>query len=228
MDRRDGRLDAYAGTGRQMRAASFLVLAGGSLLAACTANEPAPTSTPTTQKVDSCEALAGMALKDGKIDAATSLAGRDGQYGGGQAWPSGPPAFCLVQATLSPVPGSSSKVEGGCPSARLEWQTAARGQRRLWREHLLPSLLMAAQCKRLCSGRHRHGGCRRKRRGRKLGAERAREDPRLWLARQPRRRRDRKQVIAAFTKARLRRAISTVVRTAGGRHDPRAALSRGL
>ena len=54
-----------------MRVASLVLLTGGSLLASCTANEPAPAPTPVAQKVGSCEALTGLALKDGKVDAAT-------------------------------------------------------------------------------------------------------------------------------------------------------------
>ncbi|MDO9361926.1 MAG: tannase/feruloyl esterase family alpha/beta hydrolase [Sphingopyxis sp.] len=127
-----------------MRAASFLALAGGSMLAACTANEPAPTSTPTAQKVESCEALAGMALKDGKIDAATSLAG--GAVVNLEAGKPGlpaPAAFCRVQATLSPVPGSSIKVEVWLPE-RAGWngKLLGAGNGGFGANMLLPSLLM--------------------------------------------------------------------------------------
>lgn len=127
-----------------MRAASLLLLAGGSLLAACTANEPAPTPASSAQKVGTCEALAGMALKDGKVDAATSLAG--GAMVNLEAGKPGlpaPAAFCRVQATLSPVPGSSIKVEVWLPE-RAGWngKLLGAGNGGFGANMLLPSLLM--------------------------------------------------------------------------------------
>ena len=104
-----------------MRTALLFLLAGGSLLAGCTANEPAPAPTPVVQKAGSCEALTGLALKGGKVDAATSLAG--GAMVNLEAGKPGlpaPAAFCRVQATLSPVPGSSIKVEVWLPE-RAAW-----------------------------------------------------------------------------------------------------------
>ena len=127
-----------------MRAVSFFLLAGGSLLAACTANEPAPTPASSVRKVDSCEALTGLALTDGKVDAATSLAG--GAMVNLEAGKPGlpaPAAFCRVQATLSPVPGSSIKVEVWLPE-RAGWngKLLGAGNGGFGANMLLPSLLM--------------------------------------------------------------------------------------
>jgi feruloyl esterase len=127
-----------------MRTASLLLLAGGSLLAGCTANEPAPAPTPAVQKAGGCEALTGMALKDGKVDSATSLAG--GAMVNLEAGKPGlpaPAAFCRVQATLSPVPGSSIKVEVWLPE-RAGWngKLLGAGNGGFGANMLLPSLLM--------------------------------------------------------------------------------------
>lgn len=127
-----------------MRPGSFLLLAGGSLLAACTTNEPAPTPASSVQKVGSCEALVGMALKGGKVDAAASLA--DGAMVNLEAGKLGlpaPAAFCRVQATLSPVSGSSIKVEVWLPE-RAGWngKLLGAGNGGFGANMLLPSLLM--------------------------------------------------------------------------------------
>lgn len=127
-----------------MRVASLIALAGGTLFAACDAHEPAPTAAPAAQKVDSCETLTGMALKDGKVDAATSLAG--GAMVTVEAGKPGlpaPAAFCRVQATLSPVAGSTIKVEVWLPE-RANWngKLLGTGNGGFGTNLLLPSFLM--------------------------------------------------------------------------------------
>ncbi|WP_167334900.1 tannase/feruloyl esterase family alpha/beta hydrolase [Mesorhizobium loti] len=144
IDRRHGELDVRAGICRQWRIASLIALAGGSLLAACTVAESAPTAPPSAQKVASCEALTGMALKHGRVDAAISLAG--GAMVNVEAGKPGlpaPAAFCRVKATLSPVAGSTIKVEVWLPE-RANWngKLLGAGNGGFGTNLLLPSLLM--------------------------------------------------------------------------------------
>jgi pimeloyl-ACP methyl ester carboxylesterase len=144
MDLCHGGLDARAGPGRQKRVASLIALAGGLLLAVCTVAVPAPAATPAAQKVDACEALTGMALKDGKVDSATSLAGGDMvNVEAGKPGLPAPTAFCRVQATLSPVAGSTIKVEVWLPE-RANWngKLLGTGNGGFGTNMFLPSLLM--------------------------------------------------------------------------------------
>ncbi len=85
-----------------------------------------------------------MALKDGKIDAATQLAG--GAMVNLEAGKPGlpaPAAFCRVQATLSPVPGSTIKVDVWLPE-RANWngKLLGAGNGGFGANMTLPSLLM--------------------------------------------------------------------------------------
>lgn len=127
-----------------MKTVSLVALAGASLLAASATNHAAPTPAATAKKVGSCEALSGMTLKDGKIDAATSLAGgATVNIEAGKPGLPAPAAFCRVQATLSPVPGSSIKVEVWLPE-RAGWngKLLGAGNGGFGANMLLPSLMM--------------------------------------------------------------------------------------
>lgn len=127
-----------------MKAASLILLVGTSLLAACTANEAGPSPAPTAQRIGSCEALTAMKLNNGKIDAATSLTGgATVNLEAGQPGLPAPAAFCRVQATLTPVPGSSIKVEVWLPE-RADWngKLLGAGNGGFGANMLLPSLLM--------------------------------------------------------------------------------------
>ncbi|WP_409574715.1 tannase/feruloyl esterase family alpha/beta hydrolase [Sphingopyxis sp. PET50] len=128
-----------------MRAVSFLLLAGTMSLAACATGETASApAVPAVQKVDSCEALAGLGLAYGKVDAATPLSsGAVVNLQAGQPGLPAPAAFCRVQATLTPVPGSSIKVEVWLPE-RSGWngKLMGAGNGGFGANMLLPSLLM--------------------------------------------------------------------------------------
>ncbi|MDK2762297.1 MAG: tannase/feruloyl esterase family alpha/beta hydrolase [Sphingopyxis sp.] len=133
-----------------MRAATFLLLVGGSFLAACTANDTAPPRASLTQKAANCEALTDFALKDGKVDAATSLeGGATVNLEAGKPGLPAPAAFCRVQATLSPTPGSSIKVEVWLPD-RSGWngKLLGAGNGGFGANMLLPSLLMRGAVKK--------------------------------------------------------------------------------
>jgi feruloyl esterase len=130
------------GTGRQRRVASIIALAGASLIAAYTVRESA--ATPAVQRVASCETLTGMTLKDGKVDTATSLVGGAPiNVEAGKPGLPAPAAFCRVKATLSPVAGSTIRVEVWLPE-RVKWngKLLGAGNGGFGTNMFLPSLLM--------------------------------------------------------------------------------------
>ncbi len=126
-----------------MRALLLLPIAT-SLLAACATGDGPAAPAPVARKADSCEALTGLALKHGRIDAASTLAsGAVVNLQAGQPGLPAPAAFCRVQATLSPVAGSSIKVEVWLPE-RASWngKLMGAGNGGFGANMLLPSLLM--------------------------------------------------------------------------------------
>lgn len=130
-----------------MRFVSRIPLAALSLLAACTGaagdGAPAP-GLPVVQKVGSCEALAGIALPGGKVEAASPIAkGAVVTLEAGKPGLPAPAAFCRVEATLSPVPGSSIKVEVWLPE-RAGWngKLLGAGNGGFGANFMIPSMLM--------------------------------------------------------------------------------------
>ncbi|HEY0624588.1 tannase/feruloyl esterase family alpha/beta hydrolase [Sphingomonas sp.] len=97
-----------------------------SALAFLTGSAAAQTPAPAAQGT-SCTVLTGRALANGKIEAATPFAmGTTVDTGPGMpGLPAGAP-FCRVQAVMTPVPGSSIKVEVWLPE-RAAWNGKLMG-----------------------------------------------------------------------------------------------------
>lgn len=96
--------------------AALLLLVGG-----CAVDERKAPSPIAARTVDSCAALTGMPLPNGRIDAAVPVA-QGAMVSTGGEMPALPAmaGFCRVQAVLAPVAGSSIKVEMWLPE-RSVW-----------------------------------------------------------------------------------------------------------
>ena len=113
------------------------------LLAGCSASDSTPPAI-AVQKIATCEALAGLPLGNGRIEAAVPVA-----KGAGVTTEPGKPglpsagAFCRVQAVLTPVPGSSIRVEVWLPE-RAAWngKLLGAGNGGFGSNLTVPSLLM--------------------------------------------------------------------------------------
>ncbi len=119
-------------------------LAALALISGCAGGESAAPLARSIEKVDRCEALAGLALANGRIDAATPIA--KGAPVPTDASSPGLPAmgpFCRVKATLTPVTGSSIKVEIWLPD-RAAWngKLLGAGNGGFGNNLTIPSLLM--------------------------------------------------------------------------------------
>ncbi|MET0245790.1 MAG: tannase/feruloyl esterase family alpha/beta hydrolase [Sphingomonas sp.] len=104
----------------------------------------APPPSAATARVEGCAALAGLALANGKVDAAMPVA-RGAVVSTDAARPGLPAlgAFCRVQATLSAGPGSSVKIEVWLPE-RAAWngKLLGAGNGGFGDNLTIPSLLM--------------------------------------------------------------------------------------
>ena len=118
------------------------------------------------ERCESCSAQAGFGRRGARGDVPfTSL-----------------PAFCRVQASLTPTADSDIRIEVWLPARRLERQAAGgRRSRAGWRDHAT-----GARCRgrgRLRAAQHRHRACRRRARVR---TRTSREARRRRLSRGPR------------------------------------------
>lgn len=118
-----------------------LLLASSGCATGDGASVPPVASVP---KIEGCAALMGLVLPNGRIDAATPLA-KGASVSTDAARPGLPAsgAFCRVQATLTPVPGSSIKVEVWLPE-RATWngKLLGAGNGGFGDNLTIPSLLM--------------------------------------------------------------------------------------
>ncbi len=113
------------------------------LLAGCAARDNAPPAI-AVQKVATCEALVGLPLGNGRIDTAVPVAkGATVSTDAGKPGLPSAGAFCRVQATLTPVKGSSIKVEVWLPE-RAAWngKLLGAGNGGFGSNLTVPSLLM--------------------------------------------------------------------------------------
>lgn len=86
------------------------------LMAGCAQNKVE--TAPPPPRIAQCEGLTGLALADGKVEAATSVAaGKIVTPDEGKIGLPAPAAFCRVQARLTPTPSSSIRVEVWLPEA---------------------------------------------------------------------------------------------------------------
>lgn len=122
----------------------FMPVAALAMLPGGTAGERAVPPAMAVQKVDGCEALAGLALANGRVDAAAPVTkGAPVTTDAGSPGLPAAAAFCRVKATLSPVPGSSIKVEIWLPE-RGAWngKLLGTGNGGFGNNLTIPSLLM--------------------------------------------------------------------------------------
>jgi pimeloyl-ACP methyl ester carboxylesterase len=127
-----------------MNRISLFLPAAALLVSPSLAAGQGPRPAMPAQKIDSCAAMTGLALPNGKIEVATPVA-KGGVVTTGGAMPGMPAAaeFCRVQAVLTPVPGSSIKVELWLP-ARAAWngKLLGAGNGGFGNNIAIPSLLM--------------------------------------------------------------------------------------
>lgn len=116
-----------------MKAIRFATLSALALvMGSATAQSPTLAQTPTQISppgpvVANCVALTGRALANGRIEAATPLTiGGTVDTGPGMPGLPAAAAFCRVQAVMTPVPGSSIKVEVWLPE-RAAWNGKLMG-----------------------------------------------------------------------------------------------------
>ncbi len=122
----------------------FMPVAAIGLMPGCAGGESPPPSAVAVAKVGSCEALTGVTLANGRVDAAMSVAKNAPVLTAANS-PGLPAAgaFCRVQATLIPVSGSSIKVEIWLPE-RGAWngKLLGAGNGGFGNNLTIPSLLM--------------------------------------------------------------------------------------
>lgn len=122
----------------------LMPVAALALLSGCAAGETSAPPAIAVQEVGNCAALAGLALANGRVDAAVPVA-----KGTPVATDASSPvlpaaaAFCRVKATLTPVAGSSIKVEIWLPE-RAAWngKLLGAGNGGFGNNLTIPSLLM--------------------------------------------------------------------------------------
>jgi len=128
-----------------MNVLRFPALGGLALLVGASAGEGPLAPLPTAiARADTCQALAGLALGNGKVESAVPVAmGAPVETEAGKPGLPAAAPFCRVTAILAPVPGSSIKVEVWLPE-RTAWngKLLGAGNGGFGANLAIPSLLM--------------------------------------------------------------------------------------